>query len=68
MLLMFYFCWTALLEVAFNQDLKLNFTLTKKKKNGNKTEEITKFLINVFDHKKYHFLKYLLKEQNYSKL
>ena len=50
MLLIVCFSWTALLDVTFNQNMKMSFTLTKKEnqKTGNKTEDSTKLLINVF--------------------
>ena len=52
MLFIVCFSWTALLDVTFNQNMKMSFTLTKKekenRKTGNKTEDSTKLLINVF--------------------
>jgi len=52
MLLILCFSWTALSDVTFNQNMKMSFTLTKKEKEnqktGNKTEDNTKLLINVF--------------------
>lgn len=52
MLLILCFSWTALLDVTFNQNMKMSFALTEKEKENqktrNKTEDNTKLLINVF--------------------
>lgn len=52
MLFILCFSWTALLDVTFNQNMKMSFALTEKEKENqktrNKTEDNTKLLINVF--------------------